>query len=160
MKALVVYYSRSGTTRKLAESISTALNCDVEEIYDTRKRNGILGFLHCGYEAYRKKTTVLKEVKNNPATYDVVLIGTPVWSSNVSSPIRTYLLQFKENFRQVAFFATSGSGEADKTFKEMETVCNKKPLCTLVLKREEVFTSQLDAKSRKFAEELVLKAKS
>jgi flavodoxin len=43
MKTLVVYYSRTGTTRKVAEAIAGILRCDIEEVVDTKKRSGILG---------------------------------------------------------------------------------------------------------------------
>lgn len=44
-RILVVYYSRSGTTRKLAQAISQELHCDLEEITETRSRNGLVGYL-------------------------------------------------------------------------------------------------------------------
>ena len=37
-RILVVYYSRSGTTRKIAEALFSALNCDLEEIVESRSR--------------------------------------------------------------------------------------------------------------------------
>ncbi|MBE3088681.1 MAG: flavodoxin family protein, partial [Actinobacteria bacterium] len=42
---LVVYYSRTGTTRKVAEYITKQLGADMEEIIDMKKRSGIWGFL-------------------------------------------------------------------------------------------------------------------
>ena len=38
-KSLVVFYSRTGTTKRVAESISNLLKCDVEEVIDTKSRN-------------------------------------------------------------------------------------------------------------------------
>jgi flavodoxin len=35
MNALVVYYSRTGTTRKVAEHLASLLKCVSEEIHDT-----------------------------------------------------------------------------------------------------------------------------
>ncbi|MEM3692877.1 MAG: hypothetical protein QXI39_02505 [Candidatus Bathyarchaeia archaeon] len=41
MKTLVVYYSRTGNTRKVAESIAQILGSDIEEVLDERKRTGV-----------------------------------------------------------------------------------------------------------------------
>jgi flavodoxin len=43
MKSLVVYYSRSGNTRFVAEQISEEIGADIEEIIDIKKRKGLLG---------------------------------------------------------------------------------------------------------------------
>ncbi len=45
MKVLIVYYSRSGQTRNIAEVIAKKLGAELEEIVDHRNRKGLLGFL-------------------------------------------------------------------------------------------------------------------
>ena len=57
MKVLVVYYSRTGNTRFVAEAVAQSLKADIEEIRDRKNRMGIFGFLRCGYEAIFKKLT-------------------------------------------------------------------------------------------------------
>lgn len=44
MKTLVVYYSRSGNTRLVAQEISSAIDSDIEEIADTKNWSGTMGF--------------------------------------------------------------------------------------------------------------------
>jgi flavodoxin len=134
MKTLIVFYSRSGNTKKVAETLSNSLECDLEEIVDTQKRSGVIGFLNSGYQANRRKLAVIQDIKNDPAQYDLLIIGTPVWSSNMSTPIRTYLHQNQGKFNRVAFFCTESSSGDEKTFKEMEELCGKSPISTLVLK--------------------------
>ena len=41
-KTLVLYYSRTGTTKKLATFIGDVLGADVEEIIDTKNRSGVM----------------------------------------------------------------------------------------------------------------------
>jgi len=112
MKILVVFYSRSGRTKKVAEVISKILKCDKEEIFDIKSREGVVGFLSAGTDANLRRLTVIKEIKNNPSLYDLVIIGTPIWSSNISTPIRTYLSLHKEDFKNVAFFCTRLGSDA------------------------------------------------
>ena len=77
MKALVVFYSRTGATKQVAEALAESLNCDSEELIDTKKRGGPLGFLSAGKDAKAKKLTKLKDIKRDPALYDLVILGTP-----------------------------------------------------------------------------------
>jgi flavodoxin len=41
-KNLVVYYSRTGVTKKLALSIANMLDANREEIVDMKKRSGVI----------------------------------------------------------------------------------------------------------------------
>ena len=118
MKILVVFYSRSGKTKKVAGKISELLKCEIEEIIDMKNRKGIPGFLSAGTDANLRKLTAIKEIKNNPSLYDLVIVGTPIWSSNISTPIRTYLFLYKEEFKKVAFFCT----RLGLDFKKVEVV--------------------------------------
>jgi flavodoxin len=43
-KVLVVYYSRTGATRTLAEALAKALQADIEPIIDRKNRSGIFGY--------------------------------------------------------------------------------------------------------------------
>ena len=104
MKPLVVFYSRTGTTKKVGEALADLLQCDSEELIDTKKRTGPLSFLRSGRDAARNKLTVLEPLIHDPALYDVVALGTPVWSGLMSSPMRTYITINKSKFNRVAFF--------------------------------------------------------
>jgi flavodoxin len=138
LKALVVYYSRTGTTGKVAEKISELLGGDLEELHDVTKRSGMIGWLKAGRDAGSRKLTKLETVKNDPAAYDIVVIGTPIWNHTMSTPVRTYISQYKGSFKKVAFFCTAG-GSKDLIFDEMESLCGKKPVATLrLLMKQEV----------------------
>ena len=154
MKPLIIYYSRTKTTKKVAESISSQLNCDIEEIIDLKSRKGPIGYIIAGKEAMRKELPKIKVPTNNPQQYDITIIGTPVWGWTISSPIRTYLTRNKDNFKKVAFFCTQGSSGAESTFKEMEKISRKKPLATLKLTTIEVKNNDYDDKINKFIESI------
>ena len=44
MKCLVVYYTRTGKTKFVAEAIATQLGADLEEVVDLKKRGGAIGW--------------------------------------------------------------------------------------------------------------------
>jgi len=149
MKALVAYYSRTGTTKKVAERISTVLGGDIEEIHDTKKRSGMIGWLKACRDAGSKKLTTLETVKNDPAIYDIVVIGTPIWNRTLSTPVRTYTSQYKGSFKKVALFRTAG-GTGGNPFDEMESLCGKKPVATLSLRRRGVESGYYVEKTEEF----------
>jgi flavodoxin len=153
MKALVVFYSRTGTTKQVAEELAQSLNCDSEELIDTKKRSGALGFMAAGKDAKIKKLTTLADIKCDPSLYDLVILGTPIWAGTLSSATRTYIVNNKSKFKQVAFFCTNGSG-GQQLFAEMEALCERRPVSALVLPQTEVKKGVYQDKLRQFAEGL------
>jgi len=154
MKALTVFYSRSGKTKKIAQAIATQLKCDIEEIFDTKNRNGIAGFLSAGTDANLKKLTILKDIKMNPSLYDIVIIGTPVWSSNISTPIRTYISLYRKEMKEVAFFCNRLGSDAQKIFADMENLCQKTPIARLELTSREIVRELYTDKIKIFMENI------
>jgi flavodoxin len=132
-RTLVVYYSRSGTTRKIAEAISRELNCEVDEIIETKSRAGVFGYLRSVIEARRQRPSVIAPAKQDPSSYDLVIVGTPVWAWSVSSPVRAYLMATRGRLLEVAFFCTLGGAGADRAFAQMGAIAGKTPcaLCAI-----------------------------
>jgi flavodoxin len=106
MKILVVSYSRSGNTKKIAEQIAKKLDADFDEVIDMKDRHRkIIGWLIAGKDAMAKEKTEIK-YKKDPTEYDLVIVGTPIWAWTMTPAIRTYLTENK--FSEVAFFCTYG----------------------------------------------------
>ena len=144
MKSLVVYYSRTDTTRKLAEKIAGEINADIEEIKPKVNYQGKIGYVRGGKDAMSEKIIDLEELKYNPEDYDVVYIGGPVWASKAANPLISYLNQ--NSFRNVKLFLTAGKSGFESSFKQMEKYSTK-PLKTLALTTKEVKQDNYDLKS-------------
>lgn len=138
MKTLVIFYSRTGSTRHIAESISQMLDCDMEEIIDLKSRSGVLGFLSACIDALFKKCTHIKKAKEQVEAYDLVIIGTPIWVGRLSSPVRTYLSQNFEHFKKIAFFCSKGTKDKGIYFDEMEKLAGIKPIASLQVREDDV----------------------
>ncbi len=138
MKSLIVFYSRSGTTKEVAEELSRSLKCEIEEIKDIKSRAGALGWLRSGKEAATKVLPKIKKTEKKADSYDLIILGTPVWAGTMASPVRTYITQNKDYFNKVCFFSTRGGQNPQKAFDDMSGLCAKKPLATLSLRTKEV----------------------
>ena len=74
----------------------------------------------------------------DPSHYDVVVLGTPVWAGNISSPLRSYVAAHKAELRQVAFFCTQGGSGAEKVFPDLQELCGRAPLATLAVSDRDI----------------------
>src|SRR5512139_2784525 len=108
MKTLVVYYSRTGNAKFVAETLAVTIGADVEEVVDLKKRSGSLGFLLGGKDATQGKETQIGETKHLPKDYDLVILGAPVWASSSTPAIRTYIKNNDITNKKVALFFTCG----------------------------------------------------
>jgi len=141
-KILVVFYSRSGTTRRIAEALSEALQCDLEEITEPKHRTGFLGYIRSFLEARRKRPSTIAPKKHDVSSYDLVVIGTPVWGWSVSSPVRAYLMATASQLPEVAFFCTLGGKGSENTFAQMTAIIGKKPRTICAITEREVLSGR------------------
>lgn len=74
----MVYYSRTGNTRLVAEETAAALGADVEALRDREDRFGRMGYLRSSRDAVRGTRAGLEPVSRNPTDYDLVVIGGPL----------------------------------------------------------------------------------
>jgi hypothetical protein len=139
-KILVVFYSRSGTTRRIAMALSATLGGSVEEILEGRGRDGFLGYWRSIIEARRRHLPNIQRAKNDPSSFDLVVIGTPVWAWSVSSPVRAYLTANKDRLPAVAFFRTLGGKGSETAFAQMQSIIGKPPRATCAITAREVAT--------------------
>lgn len=149
-KILLVYYSRTGTTRMVAEALARELKCDVEEIQPERNYRGIWGFLVGGYEAATQKIPKIRPTVKNPRDYDLVVIGTPVWASTMASPVRSWLAQHPKSFNNVAFFCTMSSRDCGHAMPDMGIYCDADAIATVAIRAGLVKANQYSELLNKF----------
>ena len=154
MKVLVTYYSRTGVTRLAAQELARRLGADVEEIIDTKPRGGVIGWLVAGKDASLKRLTRIKPVSKDPAAYELVVIGTPVWAFTMAPAVRTYITDHRQAFEKVAFFCTMGGSGDARTFRHMSELAGTTPLATLALMEKDVRSGRHAAKLEAFVNQL------
>jgi flavodoxin len=137
-KTLVVYHSRSGITRRVAQSLARKLDGDLEEVKVVQPMQGAIGYGFCALEAIAGLTPALRPARKDPAQYALVVIGTPIWFWSLSSPIRSWLARHPRPNANTAFFCTMGGSGARRVFSTMARLAGVKPAATLALTDDEV----------------------
>lgn len=165
-KVLVAFYSSAGTTRKVGQAIAAALGADIEDIQEVEPRHldargpgGLrkLGrIILAGGEAQMGRPRPILPSKYNPADYDLVVIGTPIWNARLTGPVRTYMERHKRQFNSVAFFRTGLNPRPSlRCFQQMEEACDKVPKATADFAADKVHAGDFAAQVQEFVSKLV-----
>jgi NAD(P)H-dependent FMN reductase len=137
-KTLVVFFSRSGRTRRIAHELAERLHADREDISAVQARDGPVGYAQSALEALAMLAPAIAAPRHDSAAYDLVVIGSPVWFWSLSSPVRTWLLQAAPPHARVAFFCTMGGSGAWRVFDTMAALTGRQPVATLALTEQQV----------------------
>ncbi len=115
MKDLVVYYSLEGNTEYVAQKIREKTGAELlklvpKKAYHTK---GFAKFFWGGKSAVMGEKPELEEIVIDPGEYDRIIFGFPVWASNYTPPLRTFIENNRnriEEKRFVTFACESGAG--------------------------------------------------
>lgn len=127
MKILIAYYSKTGNTKKVAADLAARLGADTEEILDKKKRHGFFNWFRAGRDGMKKVGTEIGELTKDPAEYDAVIVGSPVWAWNIAPAARTFLEKNKDKIRKYAFFVTSGNTPSEKMLPHLKEIMDREP---------------------------------
>mgnify|MGYP002562042202 CR=1 FL=1 len=121
-KALVVYFSWSGNTEKVAKSIQSQTKADIFEIvpevpysddYDT-----VVDLAK--KEQQQNARPVIKDKIDNIADYDTVYVGFPNWWGDMPMILYTFFDDYDLSGKTVSLFCTSGASGLSDTVNEVK----------------------------------------
>jgi flavodoxin len=135
---LVVYYSRSVLTARVAKALASQLGADIEEIIELRDRSGALGFVRSIIDVISERPVRINTVKHDLSSYELVVIATPVWAHRLAAPVRTWLAAYGTNLRGMAFLCTLGGSGAESALAQMAQICGREPVAHCKIDRGDI----------------------
>lgn len=125
MKTLVVYYSYSGNTKKVAEYIADKIDAKTVEITTKKAYSGsydkvVEDAKRQVQEGYMPEINPIGE---NLEEYDTIILGTPVWWYSCAPAVRSFLTSYNLAGKKILPFATNG-GWIGHTLKDIEKLCS------------------------------------
>jgi flavodoxin len=126
-KVQVIFYSRTGRTKMVADAIKDILDGDVQEVKDLKDRSGIMGFISGMIDVRKNPTTAISPESVSIEEYDVLFVGSPIWGMKFAPAITTFL-DSTTNFRnkKVVLFATTAARMKQSAFDEYSTIIREK----------------------------------
>ena len=124
-RKLVAYFSATGTTAKVAETLADAIGADIYEIEpeipyteadlnwrDKSSRSSV------EMDDPTSRPAIIDDLKNL-AEYDTVYLGFPIWWNQAPRLINTFLEKYDLSGKTVIPFATSGSSSISNAESEL-----------------------------------------
>jgi flavodoxin len=113
----IIFYSKTGNTKKIAERIKEYAekrehNVHIIEVIPEKQP----GFLKAGHSSIRQKDLPIKNGSIDASSWDIVLIGCPIWAGKPAPFIKT-ILQKTSNLhgKKTSMFITCSGSPEDKT---------------------------------------------
>ncbi len=123
MKTLIVYFSYSGNTKRLIETINKQFNFDVVRI--ERKEAYSDDYNTCAYVEAKKEVEnhIHPEIKKNNidfSNYDKILLFFPIWWYTFPMPVGTFIKELKGYTGKVIIFANSYTNDPQYMVNSMK----------------------------------------
>lgn len=128
-RKLVAYFSASGVTAKVAETLSEAIGADLYEIepavpYTKKDLNWMdkksRSTIEMNDQASRP---AIAGMRDNMEDYDTVFVGFPIWWYVAPHIINTFLESYDLTGKTIVPFATSGGSDMGKTNEKLMPSC-------------------------------------
>ena len=141
-RKLVAFFSASGVTAKVAETLSEAIGADLYAIEpEVPYTKADLNWM----DKQSRSTLEMKDLSSRPAIkgrcdnmdeYDTIFVGFPVWWYVAPTIINTFLESYDMSGKTIVPFATSGGSGMGKTNEKLQPSCpNSKLLDGKVFKK-------------------------
>ena len=124
MNQLVVYYSYSGTTRKIAEELAKKESADIFEIKDIKPLGKLKAYTAGIIASIKGKAWQIKPLDIDISKYEKIVLLAPVWANN-PPPAFNAMLEYLPLGIQIDIKMVSMSGKS-KCKDRLESVIKNK----------------------------------
>ena len=128
-RKLVAYFSASGVTAKVAETLAEAIGADLYEIepavpYTKKDLNWMDKKSRSTVEMNNPASRpAIAGMRDNMEDYDTVFVGFPIWWYVAPHIINTFLENYDLTGKTIVPFATSGGSDMGKTNEKLMPSC-------------------------------------
>ena len=124
---LIIYYSRTGNTREIANQIHERVGSKIIELQTVKSYPE-------DYEAVKKQAMqelnsgfkpALKTKVKKIGSYDVIFVGTPIWWGTIAAPVKSFLSQYDLSGKTIVPFITHAGSGLGRSVTDISKLCAK-----------------------------------
>ena len=157
MKRIVVYYSLEGNTKQAAERLAGQLQAELLEIRLLKEipKEGGKKFMIGGMQATFGICPKLSDTAFDLASYDEIILGTPVWEGKCAPAIRSFIKKNHPDDKVVAVFTCSGGGDNAGCISDLEKMLHHIRFTASLTDQKNQTSSENDEKLQKLADQII-----
>ncbi|MDH6590508.1 flavodoxin [Variovorax sp. TBS-050B] len=149
-RILVVVYSCTGTSRKLAQLLCSQQGWPMGEITDIRPRAGVLGNWRCLLDSFFRRHPRIRYEGPRTADFDTVVLVSPIWAERLAGPMRSFVGQRCTQLPEVAVVSVMGGRGAPNAAAEIARILGRAPVLDTAFTMREVDSGSLAARLQAF----------
>jgi hypothetical protein len=135
---LVVFYSYTGTSRRLVQLLCSQLGWPSGEIVEERTRSGASGTLRCMADSLLRRQPRIRYKGPDPRDFSTVLLVSPIWAYRLASPMRSFVADQRDDLQQVGVVSVMGGSGAPNAVAEIAHLLGRTPLLATAFTTREV----------------------
>lgn len=151
---LVIFYSYTGTSKRLAQLLSAQLGWQLGEIVDARPRAGATGLLRCTVDSLLRRRPVIRYEGPELKEFGSVVLVSPIWFYRLAGPMRSFVAERARDLRQVAVVSVMGSKGGLNAAAEIAELLGHAPLLATAFTASEVEDGSCAARLQAFGRSL------
>jgi hypothetical protein len=155
---LIVFYSYTGVSRRVAQLISAQQGWPMGEVSEVRPRSGGLGYLRCLLDSMLHLCPAVKYEGPDPAGFRTVVLVSPVWAHALCGPMRSFVSAHRGSLRRFAVLSTMGTAGAASVAAEVSRIVGRPPVLSAGLTQAEVQSGSGAQRAHAFGDALVPRA--
>lgn len=127
MNSKVIYFTRTGNSKRIAEKIAAKLDCDLVKVDDHRNWNGFFGFIKAGFFSSTNRSVKI-DLDGNLDGTDVYIVVTPLWAGGISPAIRAFLKNVDPGVVHLVVSSDGSYLKSGQKFKAIYNIANNENL--------------------------------
>lgn len=151
MHAVIVVYSRTGNTLKVAKALAGTLGAEIAEIRCRRNYEGAVGFLRGALDSLWRRKPPIEVAAAAAKPHDLVVLAGPIWTGRAAPPLMAFLAGRPKLPGRVALLLTHGGSDPAKAFAEVEALVGMPLAARLALKQADINEDRFTASLADFA---------
>jgi flavodoxin len=127
---LIVFYSYTGTSRRVAQLLAAQQGWPVGEIIEEHPRAGAGGTLRCVLDSLLGREPPVRYEGPEPGGFDQVVLVAPVWVYQLAGPMRSFISRYAPRLSHYAVATTMSGSGAENVQSEIARLLRQPPLRT------------------------------
>jgi hypothetical protein len=135
---LVIVYSCTGTSRRVADLLCGQQGWPMAEIADAHPRSGAMGNWRCMLDSFFRRQPAISYDGPPPCDFDAVVLVSPIWMLQLAGPMRSFVARQRDRLPDVAVLSVMGGQGAPNAAAEIERLLARAPILSSAVTMREV----------------------